>query len=64
MTPTVTIAGVEIASFLVDAVLAVLTLMALRPLLASRMVQKRLWNVPLAEFGILICLVGLYVFLL
>ena len=64
MTPTITIAGVEIASFLVDAGLAVLTLMALRTLLASRMVQKRLWNVPLAEFDLLICLVGLYVFLL
>ncbi|MBB2203757.1 DUF1656 domain-containing protein [Gluconacetobacter takamatsuzukensis] len=64
MTPTISIAGVEVASFLVDAGLAVLTLLALRPLLASRMVQKRLWNVPLAEFGILICLVGLYVFLL
>lgn len=64
MTPTVSIAGVEVASFLIDAGLAILTLLLLRPLLASRMVQKRVWNVPLVEFGILICLVGLYVFLL
>ncbi|CAP54708.1 DUF1656 domain-containing protein [Gluconacetobacter diazotrophicus] len=64
MGPTVDIAGVQVSSFVIDAGLAVLTLLVLRPLLGTTFVQKRVWNVPLAEFGILICLVGFYVFLL
>ncbi|GBR46909.1 DUF1656 domain-containing protein [Acetobacter pomorum] len=62
--PVLDIGGLLVSSFVVHAVLAIATLLALNPVLSKVRARRVVWNLPLAEFGILICLVGLYTILL
>ncbi|MFT9216699.1 MAG: DUF1656 domain-containing protein, partial [Acetobacter malorum] len=50
--------------FLVHAGLAVVTLLVLNPILAKVGARRVIWNLPLAEFGLFVCLIGLYTILL
>lgn len=58
------IGGLLVSSFLVHAVLALVTLLILTPILAKVGARSVIWNLPLAEFGLFICLIGLYTLLL
>ncbi|MBB2200011.1 DUF1656 domain-containing protein [Gluconacetobacter tumulisoli] len=64
MEQVIDIDGILISSFVINGALALLTLIALRPLLGRFGIQRLVWNMPLAEFGILICLLGIYTLLL
>ncbi|MCX2560942.1 DUF1656 domain-containing protein [Acetobacter farinalis] len=56
--------GLLVSSFVVHAGLAVVTLLILNPILAKIGARRVIWNLPLAEFGLLVCLIGLYTLLL
>lgn len=58
--PVLDIGGLLVSSFVVHAGLAIITLLVLNPLLAKVGARRVIWNVPLAEFGLLVCLIGLY----
>ncbi|CEF56841.1 hypothetical protein AGA_2209 [Acetobacter ghanensis] len=62
--PVLDIGGLLVSSFVVHAGLAIATLLVLNPLLAKVRARRVVWNLPLAEFGILIGLIGLYTILL
>ncbi|GBQ80488.1 hypothetical protein AA13595_0355 [Gluconacetobacter johannae DSM 13595] len=64
MVQVIDIDGVLISAFVANGALALLTLILLRPLLGRVGLQRLVWNMPLAEFGILICLLGIYTLLL
>ncbi|GBQ28779.1 DUF1656 domain-containing protein [Gluconacetobacter azotocaptans] len=64
MVQVIDIDGVLISSFVANGALALLTLILLRPLLGRVGIQRLVWNMPLAEFGLLICLLGIYTLLL
>ncbi|OUJ15285.1 DUF1656 domain-containing protein [Acetobacter sp. DsW_063] len=52
--------GLLVSSFLLHVGLAVMTMLALRPLIAKTRLERFVWNIPLAEFGLLIILTGVY----
>lgn len=62
--PVLDIGGLLVSSFVVHAGLAIVTLLELNPLLAKVGARRVIWNVPLAEFGLLVCLIGLYTIIL
>jgi uncharacterized protein DUF1656 len=53
--------GVLVSSFAVYSAAALAVLVAIRPLLARLGFQRAIWNPPLAELGLLVCLLGLMV---
>ncbi|QEO17920.1 DUF1656 domain-containing protein [Acetobacter vaccinii] len=55
--------GLLVSSFVIHAGLAIVTLLALNPLLAKVRARRVIWNLPLAEFGMLVCLIGFYTLL-
>ena len=55
--------GLLVSSFVIHAGLAIATLLALSPLLAKVRARRVIWNLPLAEFGMLVCLIGFYTLL-
>lgn len=63
MGQVIDINGVLVSSFVVHAFLSVLIIILLRPILTRFRIQQLFWNLPLAEFGILICLLGLFTLL-
>ncbi|WP_240759042.1 DUF1656 domain-containing protein [Lichenicoccus roseus] len=54
----VDVGGVLISSFVLDGIVALAILLALRPLLARIGFQRVAWNPPLAEIALLICIFG------
>ena len=62
--PVLDIGGLLVSSFVVHAGLAIVPLLVLNPLLAKVGARRVIWNVPLAEFGLLVCLIGLYTIIL
>ncbi|GAN60570.1 MULTISPECIES: DUF1656 domain-containing protein [Acetobacter] len=62
--PVLDIGGLLVSSFVVHAGLAIVTLLVLNPLLAKVGARRVIWNVPLAEFGLLVCLIGFYTLVL
>lgn len=63
LTPVLDIGGLLVSSFVIHAALAIATLLVLNPLLGKIRARRIIWNVPLAEFGMLICFIGLYTIL-
>lgn len=64
MTQVIDLDGVLVSAFVINLALALLTLALLRWVLAWLDLWRFIWDPPLAQFGILICLVGLYALLL
>ncbi|MBO1325998.1 DUF1656 domain-containing protein [Acetobacter sp. TBRC 12305] len=62
--PVLDVGGLLVSSFVVHAGMAIATLLAINPLLAKIRARRVIWNLPLAEFGILVGLIGLYTILL
>ncbi|GAL97503.1 hypothetical protein AA0312_1534 [Acetobacter tropicalis NRIC 0312] len=62
--PVLDVGGLLVSSFVVHAGLAIATLLILNPILAKVRARRVIWNLPLAEFGLLVCLIGLYTILL
>lgn len=58
------VGGLLVSSFLVHVGLGLLTVIILRPLLTRMRVDRFMWNVPLAEFGMLIIFTGIYTIVL
>ncbi|GBR32290.1 DUF1656 domain-containing protein [Gluconobacter kondonii] len=56
--------GVLVSAFVINLALALLTLAVLRWILAWFDLWRFVWDPPLAQFGILICLIGLYTLIL
>ncbi len=48
-----------ISSFVVEGIVSLAILLALRPLLARIGFQRIAWNPPLAEIALLVCIFGL-----
>jgi len=63
MTHVIDLAGVFVSSFIGEALLALIILLVLRPLLARVGFQRLVWNAPLAELGLLVCILGVLVLL-
>ena len=63
MTHVIVVNGLLVSSFAGQAALALALLLALRPLLGRLGFQRLVWNPPLAEFGLGICILGLIVLL-
>nr|WP_321985656.1 DUF1656 domain-containing protein [uncultured Lichenicoccus sp.] len=53
------VGGVLISSFVVEGIVSLAILLALRPLLARIGFQRIAWNPPLAEIALLVCIFGL-----
>ena len=60
----INIGGLLVASFLVHVGLGCLTMRILKPSLTKTRLDRFMWNVPLAEFGMLIIFTGIYTILL
>ncbi|MFT8720212.1 DUF1656 domain-containing protein [Acetobacter sp.] len=58
------IGGLLVSSFLVHVGLGLLTMLIVKPILTKTRLDRFMWNVPLAEFGMLIIFTGLYTILL
>lgn len=63
LTAVLDIGGMLVSSFIVHAGLGLLTIMILRPLITWARLDRFMWNVPLAEFGLLIIFTGVYTLL-
>lgn len=55
--------GILLSSFVWQALLALAILLVLRPLLAALGFQRVVWNAPLAEFGLGLCILGAIILL-
>ena len=64
MRQVVDVEGVLVSAFVMNLGLALCTLLVLRAVLSWCNLWRFVWNPPLAQFGLLICLVGLYTLLL
>lgn len=53
--------GILLSAFVGQALLALVILLAIRPVLARLGFQRWVWNQPLAEFGLGICILGIIV---
>jgi hypothetical protein len=53
--------GILLSAFVGQALLALVILLAIRPILARLGFQRWVWNPPLAEFGLGICILGIIV---
>ncbi|AQS84487.1 MAG: DUF1656 domain-containing protein [Acetobacter aceti] len=60
----INIGGLLVSSFLVHVGLGLLTMVILKPILTRTRLDRFMWNVPLAEFGMLIIFTGIYTILL
>ncbi|GBR02422.1 DUF1656 domain-containing protein [Acetobacter oeni] len=58
------IGGLLVSSFIVHVGLGLLTVIVLRPLITKTRLDRFMWNVPLAEFGLLIIFTGVYTIML
>ncbi|NHO33615.1 DUF1656 domain-containing protein [Acetobacter fallax] len=58
------IGGLLVSSFIVHVGLGLFTVVILRPLITKARLDRFMWNVPLAEFGLLIIFTGIYTILL
>ncbi|RFD20930.1 DUF1656 domain-containing protein [Komagataeibacter melaceti] len=64
MRQVVDVEGVLVSAFVMNLGLALCTLFVLRAVLSWLRLWRFVWNPPLAQFGLLICLVGLYTLIL
>ena len=64
MTQVVDLGGLLVSAFVVNLALSLLTLAILRWLMGWFDLWRFIWDPPLAQFGILICLLGLYTLIL
>ncbi|EHH67833.1 DUF1656 domain-containing protein [Gluconobacter morbifer] len=63
-TQVIDLDGVLVSAFVINLALALLTLAILRWTLALFDLWRFVWDPPLAQFGLLICLIGLYTLIL
>lgn len=63
MTHVLNLDGILVSAFIGKAILAMLILLAVRPLLSRAAFQRLVWNAPLAEFALGVCILGLLVLL-
>lgn len=63
MTHVIDLNGILVSSFVGEALLAGLILLLLRPLLLLIGFQRHVWNAPLAEFALAVCILGLVLLL-
>ncbi len=56
--------GVLVSAFVINLALALVTLAILRWIMGWFDLWRFVWDPPLAQFGILICLIGLYTLIL
>ncbi|MGY6770611.1 DUF1656 domain-containing protein [Komagataeibacter sp. NFXK3] len=64
MRQVVDVEGVLVSAFVMNLGLALCTLLVLRAALSWFNLWRFVWNPPLAQFGLLISLVGLYTLML
>ncbi|GBR11576.1 DUF1656 domain-containing protein [Gluconobacter frateurii] len=64
MRQVVDLGGLLVSAFVVNLALSLLTLAVLRWLMGWFDLWRFVWDPPLAQFGILICLLGLYTLIL
>ncbi|GAN90399.1 hypothetical protein Gbth_025_034 [Gluconobacter thailandicus F149-1 = NBRC 100600] len=64
MRQVVDLGGLLVSAFVVNLALSLLTLAILRWLMGWFDLWRFVWDPPLAQFGILICLLGLYTLIL
>ncbi|CAI9119950.1 DUF1656 domain-containing protein [Brytella acorum] len=64
MRQVVDIEGVLISGFVLNLMLAIFTLALLRWVLGKLDLWRFVWNPPLAQFGLLLIMLGLYTLLL
>ncbi|MBV1836773.1 DUF1656 domain-containing protein [Acetobacter estunensis] len=62
--PVINVGGLLMSSFLVHVGLALITMLFVKPFLTWSRLDRFLWDVPLAEFGMLIIFTGVYTILL
>ncbi|NHN84891.1 DUF1656 domain-containing protein [Acetobacter musti] len=58
------VGGLLVSSFIVHVGLGLLTVVVLRPVITKLRLDRFMWNVPLAEFGLLIIFTGVYTIML
>ncbi|GAN54598.1 DUF1656 domain-containing protein [Tanticharoenia sakaeratensis] len=63
MTGVVDLDGVLVSAFVMRVILAVFVLFVIRRLFAALDLWRLCWNPPLAQFGLLVALVGLFTLL-
>lgn len=63
MTHVLDLNGILVSSFVGQALLALVILLVLRPILARFGFQRVVWNPPLAEFALGICILGVIILL-
>jgi len=63
MTHVLDLNGILVSSFAGQALLALVILLLLRPVLARIGFQRVVWNPPLAEFTLGICILGIIILL-
>lgn len=64
MSEVIDLEGVLISAFVANLFLALLTLALIRWSFGRLNLWRFFWNPPLAQFGLLVCLLGLYTWLL
>ncbi|GBD57212.1 DUF1656 domain-containing protein [Gluconobacter wancherniae] len=64
MRQVVDLEGVLVSAFVINLFLALVTLAALRWVFSWLNLWRFVWDPPLAQFGLLICLLGLYTLIL
>ncbi|QNT78063.1 DUF1656 domain-containing protein [Entomobacter blattae] len=63
MSGVIDINGVLISSFVYNALLSLVAIVLIRPVLTRLKIHTLFWNLPLAEFALLICFLALFTLL-